>query len=212
MTQLLRERKEDHLATGSLNAVTENALDARILQPRREHGPLLVLAVVVSVAAVAVAILALQHSTKARQLPHATGGPTLVSETQLQRLAASSPEPVYWAGPEKGFSYELTRTEGGRTYVRYLPDGVRAGDPRPNFLVVGTYTQPGSFADLQRAGKQPGALSLRVADGGLVVFNSSKPTSVYLSYPRANYQVEIYAPSGDTARRLVLDGKIKPIR
>ena len=211
MTQLLRGPEEDHLAAGSLNVVAENTLDATILQLRREHGPLLVLAVVVVVAAVAVAILALQHGTRATQLPPPSGGPTLVSDSQLQRLAASS-EPVYRAGPKKGFSYELTRTADGRTYVRYLPAGVQAGDPRPNFLVVGTYKQPGSFADLQHAAKQAGALSGHIADRGLVVFSSSKPTSVYLSYPRANYQVEVYAPSGDTARSLVLGGKIQPIR
>ena len=210
MTQLLR--KERLPATGSLNAVTENTVDARILELRREHWPLVVLAVVVVAAAVAVAILAVQRETKTAQPPPAAGGPTLVSEGQLRRLAAAAPGPVYWAGPKKGFSYELTRTASGRTYVRYLPAGVRAGDPRPSFLVVGTYTQPGSFADLQRAGKQPGALSLRIDKGGLVVFSSSRPTSAYLSYPGSDYQVEVYSPSGNIARRLVLADKIQPAR
>jgi hypothetical protein len=212
MTQLLQGRKEHRSGARSSSDVTGNTLDARILQLRREHGPLLVLTAVLVVAAVAVAILALQRGTRTTQPSPATGGPTLVSEAQLERLAAASDEPVYWVGPKKGFSYELTRTAGGRTYVRYLPAGVRAGDRKPNFLVVGTYTQPGSFADLQHAAKQRGALSVHIADHGLVVFSSSKPTSVYLSYPGANYQVEIYAPSGDTARRLVLGGKIQPVR
>jgi hypothetical protein len=161
-------------------------------------------------AAAVVALLVGSHS-KASALPPVGGGPALVSQAQLERLAASSDTPVYWAGPKPGYSYELTRTSSRRVYVRYLPAGVKAGEPSASFLVVGTYTQSGSFGNLQRAAKAPGALSLRIGDGGLVVLNSSKPTSVYLGYPGAGYQVEVYAPSGDDARRLVLSGKIRPV-
>ena len=98
------------------------------------------------------------------------------------------------------------------TMSRVRSPCVKAGDSRANFLVVGTYTQPGSFANLQRAAKAPGALSVRIQNDGLVVFSSSKPTSVYVGYPGAGYQVEVYAPSADTARGLVLADKIQPIR
>jgi hypothetical protein len=193
--------------------VTEDALAMRVLRLRREHVQVGVLAVAVAAAAVVVAALALRSGGgKPGALPSVNGGPALVSEAQLHRLAAQSAEPVYWAGTRKGYSYELTRTSTGRVYVRYLPAGVRAGDPRSGFLVVGTYTQPGSFADLQHAAKQPGALSVRISHGGLVVFSSRKPTSVYLGYPGTRYQVEVYAPSSDTARQLVLAGTIRPIR
>ena len=178
----------------------------------RRLASLAVLAVATAIAtAIVIVLLVHRPGTTSPSLPAPNGGPTLVTQAQLQRLAASSSEPVYWAGPKPGFSYELTRTSSGRTYVRYLPSGVRAGDPRPSFLVVGIYTQPGSFNDLQRAAKQPGALSLKVDGGGLVVFSSSRPTSVYLGYPGKKFQVEVYAPSGDTARSLVLAGKIRPV-
>jgi hypothetical protein len=36
--------------------------------------------------------------------------------------------------------------------------------------------------------------------------------SVYFSYPRSGYQVEVYDPSPQQARTLVLGGKITPIK
>ena len=47
--------------------------------------------------------------------------------------------------------------------------------------------------------------------GGLSVFAQDLPTSVYFAYPRANYQVEVYSPSGDTARGLVFGDSITPV-
>jgi hypothetical protein len=120
--------------------------------------------------------------------------------------------PVYWAGPKSGFSYELTTTSTGRTFIRYLPRGVKAGDPRPDFLVIGTYAQPGSFADLRKAGKRKGSVTLGIDGGGIALLSSKQPSSVYFAYPGAKYQVEVYEPSGDTARRLVLTGQIRPLR
>jgi hypothetical protein len=172
----------------------------------------MVLGLALAGAAAAVIALLLTSHGKQGSLPAINGGPALVSQAQLEQLAAASGQPVYWAGPKPGYSYELTRTSSGRVYVRYLPAGVKAGDPRANFLVVGTYRQPGSFANLQRAAKAPGALSVRIEDDGLVVFTSSKPTSVYLGYPGAGDQVEVYSPSADDARSLALADKIQPIR
>ena len=136
----------------------------------------------------------------------------LVSQAQLERLPAVVGHPVYWAGPRNGFSYELTRTANGRTFVRYLTPGVRAGDARPNFLVVGTYSRPGSFAALQRAAEGPGSVAAKLPNHGLMVVFSNKPKSVYFGYPSAEYQVEVFAPSSTVARGLVLHGTIKPIR
>ena len=205
------EQQEAALSEGTLNAVSENALRRSAPRLQREHLTLMVLAIGVTVAAIVVAMLLVRSGGSSSSIPAPNSGPGLVSQAQLVQLAAASDTPVYWAGPKPGYSYELTRTSSGRVYVRYLPAGVKAGDPRASFLVVGTYAEPGSFTNLRRAAKAPGALSLRIADDGLVVFSSRKPTSVYLGYPGADYQVEIYAPSADTARSLVLAGKIRPV-
>lgn len=179
---------------------------------RAQVSQLAVLAVAVAVAAAVVAWL-LVHGESDTRVPASPSGPALVSQTQLEKLASSSPEPVYWAGPRKGFSYELTRTADGRTYVRYLPHGVAAGDRRDEFLVVGTYERPHAFTDLRHAGTRTGARSVKLDRGGvLVFFTERRPHSVYFGYPGASNQVEVFAPSGATARALVLHGEITPIR
>ena len=119
--------------------------------------------------------------------------------------------PVYWVGPKHGFSYELT-SGSGRVWVRYLPAGVTAGDPRASFLVIGTYEQPHAYANLKRATKRPGSVTRAIANHGLLVYNAQRGTSVYFSYPGAGYQVEVFARSAETARSLVLAGETAPIK
>lgn len=138
-------------------------------------------------------------------------GARAASESDLEAFAASASHPVYWAGPKEGYTYELTETANWSVYVRYLPKGTEAGDPRSTFLTVGTYPRPGAFAELQRAAKADGAVSLKLERGGLAVFSEARPTSVYFGYPDARYQVEVYHPSADEARRLALSGQVVPV-
>ncbi len=138
-------------------------------------------------------------------------GASARSESELRDFAASSSHPVYWAGPRNGQTYELTRTSDGRVFVRYLPEGVKAGDPRPEFLTVGTYPRARAYAELRRAAKAPGATSRQISQGGIAVLSKGS-SSVYFGYPDAAYQVEVYAPGPDAARKLVLGGQVVPIR
>ena len=164
----------------------------------------------VGVAVAALVVVWLLTSGGSSGTPKPNSGPTIVSQAELVRFAGSLDYPVYWTGPHGGYSYELTSARG-RVWVRYLTAGVKAGDPRADFLVVGTYEQPHAYANLKRAARQVGTVSKSTADGGLLVYNPQRPTSVYFSYPRAKYQVEVYAPSPATARSLVLEGKITPV-
>jgi hypothetical protein len=176
---------------------------------RPQHLQLLVLGLAVAVAAVVVIWLLASGGLGGR--PSANSGPAIVSQAQLQHFAGSLDHPVYWVGPKPGFSYELT-SASGRAWVRYLPAGVSAGDSRASFLVVGTYDQPHAYANLKRAAKRSGSVSRTIADRGLLVYNAQRPTSVYFSYPGAGYQVEVFAPSAETARSLVLAGGTTPIK
>jgi hypothetical protein len=45
-----------------------------------------------------------------------------------------------------------------------------------------------------------------------VVSRAQNARNAYLGYPGAKYQVEVFAPSSYTARKLVLDGTIVPVR
>jgi hypothetical protein len=139
-------------------------------------------------------------------------GPVLVAQAPLTQFAASAGHPVYWAGPEHGVSYELTRTPSGRVYVRYLPANTAAGDARANFLTVGTYRDDNAYADLERAAKADDVFAARLDDGALMVVSQKTPANVYLAVRNVPYQIEVFDPSGDTARELALAGKIEPIR
>ena len=144
--------------------------------------------------------------------PAAGSGASAASESELKSFADSASHPVYWAGPKEGHTYELTRTTNGFVYVRYLPEGTEVGDPRSRFLTIGTYPRPGAFAELQRASKAKDSVSVKIGDGGLAVFSEARPTSVYVGYPDAKYQVEVFHPSPDEARRLALSGQVVPVQ
>lgn len=173
--------------------------------------PLLRIVVLVAVAAAAFGVAWFILKDDGGTSRSATGTAGTVSQAQLEDLAASTDHPVYWAGPRDNMSYELTKTTDGRIFIRYLPPGVKAGDQRANFLAIGTYPRANAFRDLQRASRRRGEVSAEIENGGLLVFNERKPTNVYFGYPNANYQVEVFSPSSQAARSLVLSGKIKPI-
>jgi hypothetical protein len=139
-------------------------------------------------------------------------GATAKSESELRSFAESASHPVYWVGPKDGHTYEVTRTTDGRVYVRYLPEGTQVGDPRARFLTIGTYPRAGAWAELERASRADGAVSLKLERDGLAVFSDARPTSVYFGYPNANYQVEVFHPSAIEARRLALAGQVVPVR
>jgi hypothetical protein len=133
------------------------------------------------------------------------------SLAELTRVAGSIGHPIYWAGPRGGTRYELSRTKDGRVFIRYLPPGVKLGDPKPNYLSVGTYPQADAFKTLTATAKKQGVPTIKLRGGGLAFADKSHPTSVYLAYPGADYQIEVYDPSAARARQLVSSGKIVPV-
>jgi hypothetical protein len=137
--------------------------------------------------------------------------PSLVSEADLTAYAKSVDHPVYWAGPRNGFSYELTKTSDGSAYIRYLPQGVAAGDPRPQFLTVGTYPRKNAFATVEQAAGQAGASSVTLPGGGIGVPSPRNKQSVYMSYPESPVLVEVFSTSPARSLRLVRQQKIVPL-
>lgn len=188
-------------------------MDSVVTGARDRHAqPPAVAVVLVGVclcAALAVAVLQLRHEP--RTLDRRAVAPVLLSDAQLERFASGAGQPVYWAGPRSGYVYELTLTPSGRVYVRYLPQGYVAGDTRPDFLTVATYPTSGAYDNLRRAATRPGASATSVPGGGLAVTWRHSATNVYLAYPRANYQVEVFDPVPGHARSLLLNGAIAPL-
>jgi hypothetical protein len=143
-----------------------------------------------------------------------SSGPTTASAASIRRLnefASSVGHPVYWAGSQPRFTYELSSTKDGRVYIRYLPPGVKVGNANPNYLTVGTYPQRNAFATTRATAKSQGRESLDIPGGGVAFQYKNRPTNVYLAYPDSNFQIEVFDPSPARALRLVTSGQIKPV-
>ena len=190
----------------------ESAIGAKTSTP-----PRLRIGAVLAVALVAgfVAWLLLRSDTANKPAPHASPTPTVatvVPTGRLRELAAVLDHPLFWAGTRPGMGYELTRTAAGNIFIRYLPPNAGAGDPRPAFLTIGTYPVPDAFARTRTAGKRTGAVAVGLKGGGIAVYDSARPTSVYFAYPDSKVQVEVFDPNARTARNLVVYGRIVPIK
>jgi hypothetical protein len=138
----------------------------------------------------------------------AATGPTAVSVAELKAHAVALGHPIYWAGPKRGYTYELSDASNGRVFVRYLPPGVKPGSPRP-YATVATYPFPGAFAALEKTAK--GATTIKLAHGGIGVVDKAYPKSIHIAYPRSNYQIEVFDPSPSAGRTLVASGAIAPV-
>jgi len=129
-----------------------------------------------------------------------------VSVDALRRLATTMGHPIFWVGPRAGYTYELTRTSGGSTYIRYLPPGARVGT-KTLYLTVATYPFPGAFAALEQIAKQKGVTTFALAHGGLAE-TSENAKSVHAAYPGVDYQVEVYDPTRGTAAGLAATNQL----
>lgn len=143
----------------------------------------------------------------------ATGAPTPVAATpdELTTLSERLDRSVYWVGAQSGATYELTETDDGQLYVRYLTGDARVGDERPDFLTVGTYPQDTPLATVEQAAERSGAKTEKLDDDGLAVANRVRPNSWYLAYPDVDELVEVFSPKAGRARELVRGGRVMPV-
>jgi hypothetical protein len=136
---------------------------------------------------------------------------TASSSADLERIAQSIDHWVFWVGPKKGYSYQLSRLSDGTVTIRYLPPGVRASDQTPT-LTVGTYPFLNPYLSLQTLAKSSGsaATSLSVPGAGVGVSFTSNPKTVYVGYPGLDNQIVLFDPAG-AARELVTSGQLAPV-
>lgn len=159
--------------------------------------------------AVAVAMLLVVNRGDDAPAPVAAT-PVSVSTANLAELAAAQDAPVYWAGPLKGRTLELTRSDTG-TFVRYLPAGTAVGGSSRS-LTIATYPMPNAYATAAGRAKESGMTSSRTAKGGLAVWDKAQPTSVYVAFRGVPTLVEVYAPQAREARTFALSGLLRPVR
>jgi hypothetical protein len=138
-------------------------------------------------------------------------GPHFVDAGGLEELEASAGHPVYWAGERPPARLELHEEAEGSIYLRYLPPGIAAGDPEQDFLTVGTYPVTDAVAALERSAASSGT---RVESGpgeGVILRNPGSRGSVYLAYPGADIQIEVYDPTPGRSLALIRSGAIVPV-
>ena len=134
-------------------------------------------------------------------------GPVALSAKGLRTLTSSVDQPVYWAGPQAGYLYELTRTSTGTVFIRYLPPGVKAGAKQQKYLIIATYP----FVNPVKALKNLSGTHLVIPGGGVAMVDRVHPRSVHLAYPGVDDQVEIYDPSPARSLRIARSGDVRPV-
>jgi hypothetical protein len=145
----------------------------------------------------------------AEPVPHAPA--SAASIQRLNAFASSVGHPVYWAGPQPSYRYELSQTKDGRVYIRYLPRGVKLGDPHPRYLTIGTYPQKNALATVRATAKKQGVQTMHVDGGGLAFQYKGRPTSFYVAYPGSAYQIEVFDPSPSRALQVVRSGQLTAV-
>jgi|SRR5215204_5483506 len=141
------------------------------------------------------------------EVPAAEESARIVDRTALTQLEDELGHPVYWAGERPPLRIEVVEQDGGSVYLRYLPQGVAVGD-EADLLTVGTYPVSNAVGALRRVAQQAGVELQRAADGAVLLPNPSSPGSVYLAYPRADIEVEVYDPAPGQALRIIRAGEI----
>jgi hypothetical protein len=172
-------------------------------------GRLTALVAVAAVAGVAAWWFAVRGGGGGSDAPQQVSSSTDVSARNLRALVDALGRPVYWAGPQRGVTYEFTETADRRIYVRYLPAGVAAGSAHP-YLTVASYPVVNAFTVTRAVARRPAAVELTVP-GGVAFYAKTRPTNVYVAFPGVNVQLEVYDPSPQVVRRLVAAGKLAPV-
>ncbi len=134
-------------------------------------------------------------------------GPRGATPDDIKSLAAEVGHPVYWLGPQNGFTYEWRKNDDGSIVIRYLPSGVDAGT-KQQYAAVATYPFEGAYAALVRVSKDEGGTGVNIPGGGISVPAQGHPESVHVAYPGAHYQVEVFDPTPGVAARVVKQGHL----
>jgi hypothetical protein len=164
-----------------------------------------------SVALVATAVvLAILGGGEDSSSPEAAA-PRVVAADELIEFEETLGHPLYWVGERPGETLELSEEADGSVYLRYLPEGAEAGDPRQKFLTIGTYPVPDAEGALRRIAKGQGVELERLEDGSFALANPSAPGSVYLAHPGEDLEVEVYHPEAGRAMDLVRSGAIERV-
>jgi hypothetical protein len=137
--------------------------------------------------------------------------PRIVSEAELEQIAADADFSIFWAGPVEGTRLEASEDEAGNVLVRYLAEGSEIGSEDGEAVAIGSYPLEDPAGAVEGFAEREGAIVLEAEDGRELVSNKSAPGSVYFASPDGGVQVEVYAPSAKLARRLARSEDVEPV-
>lgn len=136
--------------------------------------------------------------------------PSAATVGALEALPAAVGHEVYWAGPRRGTTYELTRTSAGRIFVRYLPRATAVGETQAAYLTIATYPGTNAFAKTKAQAESSGARIQALPGDRLLIRPRGQNRSAYLVSRGEDVQVEVYAPEPGRAATLIASGAIVP--
>jgi hypothetical protein len=193
-----------------LMAVNQRSLPPWARRPDVRIGA--VVAVAIAVAVVVWLLVRGGDSNGSSEPPRVTAIPAIAaSPARLRELSVEVGRPIYWLGPQQGRTYELTRTTLDRIYVRYLPSGTQIGTTEAKYPLVGTYPIENAYNVLKKLATKSGESSFTAPKGGFAVYSTSRPTNIYLAFPGADVQIEVFDPSAERARDLITSGRVVPV-
>jgi hypothetical protein len=137
------------------------------------------------------------------------GAPRAVSVADLKALSLLLDQPIYWAGPRAGVTYELTQ-KGTELFLRYLPQGMPVGSEKLA-RTIGTYAVANAFGVTAEAATQPDARQVEVGVGAVGFYRPSAPESVYFAVRGQDLQIEVYDPDAAKALELATSGRVRPV-
>jgi hypothetical protein len=136
-----------------------------------------------------------------------------LSESELLARAGDFGHAVYWVGPRVGTeSYELTTSENGDAYIRYLTGDAEAGAEEADFLTIGSYPVADAQAALKQGAESAGNGEEIVQEDGYEVLGSEAATNVYVVFDdEPELQVEVFSPQVGEAFALATSGSLEPL-
>ena len=190
-------------------SATAASVPSKRRRPSRGMAVALVLAALLAAGGAFAAVTLTRDEAPA--LP-AAGEPALLTGEVLSRVSAAVGHDVYGVAAPAGTRPEVTRGSDGEVWVRYLSGGAKLGDPRADYLTVGTYPRTDALAAAKAAAEGEQTRSAELPDGGIMLWSLDRPESVYAAGPGSDLLVEVYSPDPARARALVLDGAVAPLR
>ena len=173
-------------------------LTDRVRSQRFRAGAVIVVAVVVG--------LVLWLALRGGDNSSTTANTSAATEQQLKNLASSLGHPIYWMGPQSGYTYELFKGQDGSVHIRYLPAGTKVGSDQP-YLTVATYPFANPYQALKNL-KGDGLVFVNIPKGGIAEYTKKNPNDVHAAYPGVDYQIEVYDPSPGAAMGQLASGQL----